>query len=78
MVIHMLCRCTNQQKTERIIAAINESLSKVDWEGRFQGNSVNTNWNKLNNDISKAVRSKRKYSSQESETQEEQTPCMVE
>ena len=36
-------------------AAINESLSKIYWERRFQGNSVNTNWNKLMSEISKAV-----------------------
>ena len=37
-------------------SAINESLSKIYWEGRFQGNSVNTNWNELMSEISKAVR----------------------
>ena len=54
-----------------MLIVINESFSKVEWEGMFQGNSVNTNWNELKNKISN---SKRKCSSQESETHEEQTP----
>ena len=35
---------------------INESLSKIDWESKFHGNSVNTNWTELKKEISKAVR----------------------
>ena len=35
---------------------IKESLSKTDWESKFHGNSVNTNWTELKAEISKAVR----------------------
>ena len=35
---------------------INESLSKTDWESKFHGNSVNTNWTELKKEISKTVR----------------------
>ena len=35
---------------------INESLSNTDWESKFCGNSVNTNWTELKKEISKAVR----------------------
>ena len=46
----------NYPKAKGDYDVINESLSKTDWESKFHGNSVNTNWTELKKEISKAVR----------------------
>ena len=56
---------------------INESLSKTDWESKFHSNSMNTNWTELTQERD-LKDSKRKPSSQERETQDEQQTSVVE